>query len=73
MDYVYEYLAFLAQAATVVVAILLVLAVAASLRARAAHTDKGHLEVRKLNDNLDALPLQPDQAIEQKVAVIALQ
>lgn len=63
MDYLFDYLAFLAQAATVVVAILVVLSAATSMRMRAAHSDKGHLEVRKLNDSVDALKQDLQSAV----------
>jgi len=55
MDYLFEYLIFLAQAITVVVAIIAVLSAATALGQRRAHGEGGHLEVRKLNDSLSAL------------------
>ncbi len=55
MDYLFEYLVFLAQAITVVVAVVAVLAAASSLGARRLQSDAGHLEVHKLNDSLDSL------------------
>lgn len=53
MEHLFDYLLFLAQAVTVVVAVLVVLSAitALSLR-RAQHAAHGHLEVRKLNDRL---------------------
>jgi serine protease SohB len=54
MEYVYDYLAFLARAATIVLAIVAVLGIAISLGARRVVSDgSGHLDVRKLNDRLD--------------------
>jgi len=54
MEYLYDYLAFLARAVTIVVAIGSVVAIAFSLGARRGGGDGGgHLEVRKLNDRLD--------------------
>ena len=54
MEYLYDYLAFLARAATVVVAIVSVVAIALSLGARRGGGDGGgHLDVRKLNDRFD--------------------
>ena len=55
MAHVYQYLVFLAEAITVVVAVLVVLSAIASLSMRHRSNDSGHLEVRKLNDRLQAL------------------
>ena len=56
MEYLYDYLAFLARAVTVVVAIVSVVAIALSLGARRGGGDSaGHLEVRKLNDRFDEM------------------
>ena len=55
MEHVYDYLLFLAQAVTVVIAVVLVVGAGASARGRLAHPEKGHLEVKKLNDRLTAL------------------
>ena len=63
MDFVYEYLVFLAQAVTVVAAILIVISAAASLAAKKRSETMGHLEVTRLNDHLDSLR----QCIEQAV------
>ena len=52
MDYLYEYLLFLAQAVTVVVAIMLVLSAVVSIGHKRQDHEGGHLEVRKLNDRL---------------------
>jgi serine protease SohB len=55
MDHVFEYLVFLAQAVTVVIAILVVVSAVVSTRMRMQHQEKGHLEIGKLNDGLTAL------------------
>jgi serine protease SohB len=55
MDYLFEYLIFLAEVVTIVVAILAVLSVITAMGARRAQGSGGHLEVHKLNDSLDAL------------------
>ncbi|MCZ6616632.1 MAG: protease SohB [Gammaproteobacteria bacterium] len=55
MAHVYQYLVFLAEAVTVVVAVLVVLSAIASLSMRHRSSESGHLEVRKLNDRLEAL------------------
>jgi serine protease SohB len=55
MDYLYDYLLFLAQAVTIVVAILMVVSTVASLSMRRQHSESGHLEVRKLNERLQHL------------------
>jgi serine protease SohB len=53
MDFVYEYLMFLAQAVTIVVAVLIVISSIASLGMKQAHVaEEGHLKVTKLNDRL---------------------
>ena len=54
MEYLYDYLAFLARAATVVVAIVAIVGIAMSLGARRGGAGSGgHLDVRKFNDRLD--------------------
>lgn len=56
LDYLFEYLLFLAQAVTVVVAVLLIISAITSLgMRRQQHGSSGHLEVRKLNDRLTNL------------------
>ncbi|MCB1683018.1 MAG: protease SohB [Pseudomonadales bacterium] len=55
MDYLFEYLLFLAQAVTIVAAILLVIAAVASLSMRRQQGDSGHLEIIRLNDRLKDL------------------
>ncbi|MFP6816667.1 MAG: protease SohB [Pseudomonadales bacterium] len=55
MEYLYDYLVFLARAVTVVVAVLLVISAIVSASMRHRHLDHGHLEIIKLNDRLDAL------------------
>ncbi len=63
MAYLYEYLVFLAQAVTVVVAILIVISAAASLAAKKRPATMGHLEVDRLNDRLDNLRQRIEQAV----------
>jgi serine protease SohB len=55
MDYLYEYLLFLAQSLTVIVVIVIVLTAVASLSQKRHDAEGGHLEVRKLNERLDDL------------------
>ncbi len=55
MEHVYQYLVFLAEAVTVVIAVLVVLSAIVSLSMRRHSSEPGHLEVRKLNDRLEAL------------------
>jgi len=63
MEYLYDYLAFLARAATIVVAIVAVVGIAMSLGARRAGDGSGgHLEVRKFNDRLDDMRHSLQQA-----------
>ncbi len=64
LDYLYDYLLFLAQAVTVVVAVLLILSAMASLgMKRQQQGSAGHLEVRKLNDRLTRLKDSLRQAV----------
>lgn len=56
MTYLYQYLTFLAETVTIVVAILVIISALVSLGARqAAHAEHGHLRVAKLNDRLRGL------------------
>jgi len=52
MEYLYDYLLFLAQAVRVVVALIIVLTAIASMSQKRHDPEGGHLEVRKLNDRL---------------------
>ena len=64
MDYLFDYLLFLAQAVTVVVAVLLILSAMASLgMKRQQQGSPGHLEIRKLNDRLHNLKDSLRQAV----------
>ena len=64
LDYLFDYLLFLAQAVTVVVAVLLILSAMASLgMKRQQQGSHGHLEVRKLNDRLNNLKDSLRQAV----------
>ena len=50
MDHVYQYLLFLAQTATIVVAILVVISSIAAISMRRQQQTSGHLEITKLNE-----------------------
>ncbi len=63
MDYVYEYLIFLAQAVTVVAALLIVLSAVASMAEKRRSMAMGHLEVVRLNEYLDNLGQTIEQAL----------
>ena len=64
MEYLYDYLAFLARAATIVVAIVAVVGIAMSLGLRRGAADGGgHLDVRKFNDRLDDMRRTLRQAL----------
>lgn len=52
MEYLFDYLLFLAQAVTIVAALLLILSAVVSLGHKRQDHEGGHLEVRKLNDRL---------------------
>ena len=67
MDYLYEYLLFLFQAATIAAAALIVFSGFLALGARRRHGGpEGHLEVTKLNDSLEDLKRCIDQAVLPK-------
>ena len=53
MEHLYNYLEFLAKAATVVVALLAVIGVGMSMTLRRHVAESGHLEVHRLNDRLE--------------------
>ena len=56
MEYIYEYLVFLAQAVTVVVALLIIISALASLGLKHQHEEQGgSLHVTKLNDRVKEL------------------
>ncbi|MDP6377248.1 MAG: protease SohB [Pseudomonadales bacterium] len=63
MEYLYAYLTFLAQAITVVVAILVVLAAIANVSSRRQTVRKGHLEIEKINDRLEDLGMRIREAV----------
>ena len=63
MTYLFDYLVFLAQAATVVAAVLVVLSAMATFSARRRHAPRGALEVIRLNDYLDDLRHGLEQAM----------
>jgi serine protease SohB len=53
MEHLFNYLEFLAKAATVVVGVIAVIGVAVSMGSRRSSPDAGHLDVRKLNERLE--------------------
>ena len=63
MEYIYDYLSFLAQAITIVVALLVILSALTALGARRHQVGTGHLEISKLNDRLDALKERIDEVV----------
>ncbi len=63
MEFLYQYLLFLAQAVTVVVAIVAVLAAFFSFGQRRAHGSDGHLEVTQVNHRLDELRYTVEDAV----------
>lgn len=63
MEYIYDYLSFLAQAITIVVALLVILSALTALGARRHHVGTGHLEISKLNDRLDGLKERIDEVV----------
>ncbi|MDA1076332.1 MAG: protease SohB [Proteobacteria bacterium] len=63
MAYLFDYLIFLAQVATIVVAILIIISAIASLSMKRTTAQVGHLEVNKLNDRLDDLKHSIEHAV----------
>lgn len=63
MEHLYQYLVFLAEAATIVVAALIVLSALASFGARRRQAPTGMLEVVRFNDYLDGLRHGLEQAM----------
>lgn len=63
MEYVYQYLIFLAQTVTVVAAVIVVVAGIAALGVKRQQQSSGHLEVRKLNEHFSDLKLAVQQAM----------
>ncbi|HEX7037239.1 MAG TPA: protease SohB [Pseudomonadales bacterium] len=68
MEYVYQYLLFLAQTATVVAGIIVVVSMVAAIGLR-RQTPSGHLEVRKLNDRFSDLKLAVQEAMLPPAAI----
>jgi serine protease SohB len=69
MEYLFDYLVFLAKAITVVIAIVLVLSLLSSLRLRRATADGGHLEVRQLNRRLKDFKRSLQQAFSHPAQI----
>jgi serine protease SohB len=69
MEYVYQYLIFLAQTATIVAAVLVVLSVAAAMGMKRQQQSSGHLEVRKLNEHFTDLKTGVQEAMLPAAAV----
>lgn len=63
MEYLYDYLMFLAQTATIVAALVVVLSVIAAMTMKRQQQSSGHLEVRKLNDHFSDLKLAVQDAM----------
>ena len=63
MDYVFDYLMFLAQAVTVVVAIVVVVSFAAGIKVRQQGGNQGYLAVTKLNERLRDLRYVMEEAL----------
>ena len=64
MDFLFEYLMFLAQAVTVVVALLVVMSSLASLSSRGqSRTNEGRLSIHKLNDRIRDLKYSLESSV----------
>jgi serine protease SohB len=51
MEYLYDYLGFLARTVTIVVGVLVVISSVVALAAKRQHRHAGHLDIRKLNEH----------------------
>jgi serine protease SohB len=63
MEYLYDYLMFLARTVTVVVALVVVISIIAAASMKRQQRPSGHLEVRKLNDHFSDLKLAVQDAM----------
>jgi serine protease SohB len=63
MDYLFDYLMFLAQAVTVVIAILIVVSMVATAKMRGQGGERGHLAVTKINDRVRNLRFVMEDAL----------
>ena len=72
MDFIAEYASFLAKTVTLVVAILVVLITAASLRSKGRRKSAGQLQVSKLNDFYKGLRERLEQSLLDKDQLKAL-
>lgn len=63
MEYLYQYLTFLAQTVTVVAALLVVVSAIAAAGMKRQQQPAGHLEVRKLNDYFSDLKLAVQESM----------
>ena len=63
MDYSFDYLMFLAQAVTVVIAILIVVSMVATAKMRGQGGERGHLAVTKINDRVRNLRFVMEDAL----------
>ena len=63
MEYVYDYLSFLAQTATIVVAILVIVSSLVAIGAKRHQQISGHMEVRKLNEHFSDLKVGVQEAM----------
>lgn len=69
MEFVYQYLLFLAQTVTVAAAIVVVVSMVAAIGMRRQHPPSGHLEVHKLNDRFSDLKLAVQEAMLPPAAI----
>ena len=63
MEYLFDYLMFLAQAVTVVIAILIVVSMVATAKMRGQGGERGHLAVTKINDRVRNLRFVMEDAL----------
>lgn len=69
MEFVFEYGLFLAKAITILIAILVVLSALMGLGQKTRKTDKGYIEVRNLNENMDNITNTVKSAVMNKDAL----
>ncbi|MEX2488247.1 MAG: protease SohB [Pseudomonadales bacterium] len=69
MEFIFEYGLFLAKAITILVAILVVISALVGLGQKTRRTDKGYIEVRNMNDNMDNITNTLKSAVLNKSAL----
>lgn len=69
MEFVFDYGLFLAKAVTILVAVLVILSALMGLGQKTRKTDKGHIEVRHMNESMDNITNTLKSAVLNKDAL----